>query len=290
MKVGDGVARSDVSPNVSCFPIRSRPATKPSSRRRRIAPRIEPKTEFRRGLLKPIRRSSRRSWLGRATRRLPKFLPQRQKLPSAIPRSASQSANFNAGATVSRGAGAYIDIGRSIEYRSAANKEISRYIQQKLSEAVNAGALTPEQAQRAHDKIMARNPNGFQSSPPILQKKLETEIHQEVSDAAIANATKAGPPDAGRKVLSELLGTACQSQNEANVTLGRKAISRISHDWLLKTAPEVIESTLDVSDYWEYRRLLELLSLSAPELLPVYIQRGLASGDTDVREAAEDFS
>jgi hypothetical protein len=60
--------------------------------------------------------------------------------------------------------------------------------------------------------------------------------------------------------------------------------------WVLEHMASVASAALDLSDDWEYRRLLELFDLLDPELLRRFVLPGLSSADPDVRKAAEDLS
>jgi hypothetical protein len=51
----------------------------------------------------------------------------------------------------------------------------------------------------------------------------------------------------------------------------------------------VAVESLNLTDYWEYRRLLELADLLDVGLVQRLIPLGLKSDDPDVREAAEDY-
>jgi hypothetical protein len=98
------------------------------------------------------------------------------------------------------------------------------------------------------------------------------------------------PDSIADKVLGILLQSACQSQHIGNIKASREAIARIPRDWLRTALPRAIDTSLNIGDEWEYRRLLELLKELAPDLMPPLIDRGLASNDPDLHETAEDFS
>ncbi len=82
---------------------------------------------------------------------------------------------------------------------------------------------------------------------------------------------------------------ACQPQNAWRIERGRESVLAMPRPWVLENVSTVAEQALDLSDYWEYRRLLELLNLIDPRLLRPFLPPGLASPDPDVRDAAEDF-
>lgn len=98
------------------------------------------------------------------------------------------------------------------------------------------------------------------------------------------------PEKTKEKVVGLLLQGACQSQHIGNIQAARDAIARIPRDWLRKVLPQSIEKNVNVEDEWEYRRLLELLKETAPDLMLSFVDHGLASKDPALHEAAEDFA
>ncbi|WP_145236466.1 hypothetical protein [Urbifossiella limnaea] len=60
--------------------------------------------------------------------------------------------------------------------------------------------------------------------------------------------------------------------------------------WVMAHVERVAAEALDLSDYWEYRRLLELAELLDAGLVQRLVPLGLSSSDPDVREAAEDYN
>jgi len=83
---------------------------------------------------------------------------------------------------------------------------------------------------------------------------------------------------------------ACQPTYVPYIVEGRARALAMPHSWVLEHVLRIAEESLNLCDYWEFRRLLELLELlGASDALHVIIGRGLDSADLDVREAAEDF-
>ena len=82
---------------------------------------------------------------------------------------------------------------------------------------------------------------------------------------------------------------ACKPSNVGRIVAGRQQVLGMPRPWVLEHIEPVAAEVLELSDYWEYRRLLELAELLDAELLRRLIPRGLSSSDPDVREAAEDF-
>ena len=82
---------------------------------------------------------------------------------------------------------------------------------------------------------------------------------------------------------------ACQPQNAGRIVAGRQQVLAMPRPWVLERIERVAAEALDLADYWEYRRLLELADLLDAGLARRLVPVGLASSDPDVREAAEDF-
>ena len=97
------------------------------------------------------------------------------------------------------------------------------------------------------------------------------------------------PADTSNKVFKELLCFACCPTNDAFITLGRKYIQKINRKWRLENILDAAKECLDFTDDWEYRRFLELVDLSAFELLRDVILIGKDSDNPEVREASKDF-
>jgi hypothetical protein len=97
------------------------------------------------------------------------------------------------------------------------------------------------------------------------------------------------PDDMGRRVTSIILSFACQAQNDAAINAGRNAFNRIPQNWLATHLRQVVAETLDLTDEWEYRRLLELLSARMPDGFDHYLKIGLNSTVRDIADAAKDF-
>lgn len=89
--------------------------------------------------------------------------------------------------------------------------------------------------------------------------------------------------------LRSSLEWACQPQNASLIVQGRSRVLALPREWVLEHIEQVAIAALDLSDYWEYRRLLELAELLDPGLLQRFVSLGLGNPDPDVHEAAEDF-
>ena len=94
---------------------------------------------------------------------------------------------------------------------------------------------------------------------------------------------------AGRAVLSYLLGSACQSQNTLNIELGRAGLLALPREWLLLNIEEAAEPLLRADDEWEYRRLLEVCWKLDGGLVRRLALGGVGNENPEVREACEEY-
>ena len=92
-----------------------------------------------------------------------------------------------------------------------------------------------------------------------------------------------------RHAVAALLKFACQAQNVANTELGRAGLLAVPCDWLVAALPPIARETLDLSDEWELRRLLEMLCLLDRQLMLEFAEDALRSSDREIREAAQDM-
>jgi hypothetical protein len=83
--------------------------------------------------------------------------------------------------------------------------------------------------------------------------------------------------------------TACQPTYAPKIEEGRKAVLGLPRAWVVANIERVVETGLDLTDYWKYRRLLELYSLLDPALVHRLVKVGEASSDPEIAEAARDF-
>ncbi|MFO0844394.1 MAG: hypothetical protein U0797_18690 [Gemmataceae bacterium] len=82
---------------------------------------------------------------------------------------------------------------------------------------------------------------------------------------------------------------ACQPTYVPHIVKGRSQVLALPRDWVLEHMEQAAVEALDLSDYWEYRRLLELAELLDSGLLRRFVSVGLGNPDPEVHEAAEDF-
>jgi len=97
------------------------------------------------------------------------------------------------------------------------------------------------------------------------------------------------PLEISTRVLKTLIESACLSQNYRSIELGREKIGEIDKTWLKEHFIDVVNSCVKFNDEWEYRRLLELVSVTLPDLKQDIVAQGINSSNGEVREAAMDF-
>ncbi|HEY7330174.1 MAG TPA: hypothetical protein VH592_21230 [Gemmataceae bacterium] len=89
--------------------------------------------------------------------------------------------------------------------------------------------------------------------------------------------------------LKAAVSLACEPSSVPRITQGRAEVLAMPRSWVLALIEQVAYETLDLTDEWEYRRLLELFQQLNSSLVQRLIAHGLNSPDADIREAAEDF-
>ena len=83
---------------------------------------------------------------------------------------------------------------------------------------------------------------------------------------------------------------ACQATGASKILQGRRAVLELDRTFVLGNIENVARASLNLDDYWEYRRLLELCSLLDPQITQRIAGWGIGHHDPDVREAALDFT
>jgi hypothetical protein len=108
-------------------------------------------------------------------------------------------------------------------------------------------------------------------------------------EEAIQRAFGGKPPDKNTTELRDAIQRACEAQNVGVIVAGRQSVLDMPRDWVLENIEEVAAASLNLSDEWEYRRLLELSALLDAALVQRLAVSGLNSNDPDIRETAGDF-
>ena len=95
-------------------------------------------------------------------------------------------------------------------------------------------------------------------------------------------------PDEGE--LRGAIVLACQCQNVARIQVGRQRVQEMERKFVIGKIEEIAKGCLNLSDYWEYRRLLELCELLDRNLTDRIAAWGSRSVDSDTLEAYLDFT
>lgn len=91
------------------------------------------------------------------------------------------------------------------------------------------------------------------------------------------------------KILAILLGWACYGQSMPGIMMGRRQIAEVPRTWLKLHLLTVVESNFDYTDYWNYRRLLEVVVKLAPELKNAVLSINIETTDPDLLEVIDDY-
>jgi hypothetical protein len=82
---------------------------------------------------------------------------------------------------------------------------------------------------------------------------------------------------------------ACKLQHIANIELGRAALIESPACVRGDRLTEVVHATIDLTDEWELRRLLEILSLVDVDLARELASAAAVASDPDIAEAGADM-
>ncbi len=93
---------------------------------------------------------------------------------------------------------------------------------------------------------------------------------------------------AGR-VLLILLEWACYGQNVNGIGMGRKKVAEVPRDWLAAHIVEVVRNGFEYADDWNYRRLLEVVNQTVPEVTAELLALNADSGDPEIQDVIEDY-
>lgn len=97
------------------------------------------------------------------------------------------------------------------------------------------------------------------------------------------------PQELSRKILRKLIEWACQPQNDTPIILARIKLNEINKDWMKVHFLDVAKRCIDFSDYWEYRRLLELIVIVLPQVKLEALKLCEDSEDEDILEVIADY-
>jgi hypothetical protein len=92
-----------------------------------------------------------------------------------------------------------------------------------------------------------------------------------------------------RALLDHLLELCCRASHATNIELGRAGLLALPRAWLMERLPAAAEPLLQLEEYWEFLRLMEIVERLDEDFLRTLIERGMRSPDPDVREVAGDW-
>lgn len=92
------------------------------------------------------------------------------------------------------------------------------------------------------------------------------------------------------EVVGKLISWACQPTNVMPITIARNCLKQFPVEWVSPKIKQTVFRFADITDYWDYRRLLELCELISLDLLKWAIELNDKSTDSDIAEAVDDFN
>lgn len=98
------------------------------------------------------------------------------------------------------------------------------------------------------------------------------------------------PIDMAKKVLKILLEYACISQNITPIEISRRKIGEMDEQWLRNNIQDISSACINFGDEWEYRRFVELIKITVPDLLEWIFEIGKKSTNEEIREVVADFN
>jgi hypothetical protein len=134
---------------------------------------------------------------------------------------------------------------------------------------------------------MANEEKTYNPYEAMLIENLEKGIGFHYND--ISRVDKY-PVDIAKQVVRLLIENACLGQNTAGIELGRNNLQRVNKKWLKKYFLDITKECIDYSDEWEYRRLLELVETTLPDLKMDIINININSSNEEILEIIEDFT
>lgn len=137
------------------------------------------------------------------------------------------------------------------------------------------------------EELLVYMPDGIGNE---IIKRIQREV-SNVNGFVLNDITRLSEFDdkLGEQVLNVLLEYACYSQNALCIELGRKYVSFISKKWLKIHITDTVIKYFDYNDDWNYRRLLELVSMEIPEVMNEMLEINKASNQKGILECIEDY-
>ncbi len=91
-------------------------------------------------------------------------------------------------------------------------------------------------------------------------------------------------------IVSKLVEWACTPTNILPISIARDCLKQFPIEWVSLKIKQTALTSIDITDDWDYRRLLELSEIISPDLLKWAITLGEKSNNLDILEAVDDFN
>lgn len=98
-----------------------------------------------------------------------------------------------------------------------------------------------------------------------------------------------GSDEIAADIVSELVAWACTPTHILPISIARDCLKQFPIEWVSLKIKQTALKSIDITDDWDYRRLLELSEIISPDLLEWAIKLGEKSSNLDILEAADDF-
>ena len=105
-----------------------------------------------------------------------------------------------------------------------------------------------------------------------------------------ADEIKNSSEEISSAIVGELVGWACKPQNIMPISIARDCLKQFPVEWVSSKMKQTALKSIDITDDWDYRRLLELSEMISLDLLKWAITLGEKSDNSDILEAADDYN
>lgn len=92
------------------------------------------------------------------------------------------------------------------------------------------------------------------------------------------------------EIVMILLDYACAPTNISPITISRNCLKQFPADWITNKIMKLVFRSVNIYDDWDYRRFLELSEIISKDLLEWAISISCFSDNSDIIEAAADFT
>ncbi len=122
----------------------------------------------------------------------------------------------------------------------------------------------------------------------VIQNKINEIAGKEITSdiQQIVHETE----DISSEIIKTLLFYACNPTHIAPIIYSRNCLSQLSSEWLCAKIKDLVFQSVNIYDDWEYRRFLELSEIISKDLLEWAISISSHSSNSDIIDAAADFT